>query len=292
MKDSFTKESLITKELLKAAEESHEKLKELLGAGGAVKALLKLQIEAVDNNDIEKLKKLFIHEFSIHVKDEKDRTLLHHAAEQGRSGMVAFLVENGINVHSVDDDGMTPLHYASKCEYFLGKQYFSACEEIIKYLIKCGANVHARDAFGNTPLKSAVKTNIENVKILIENGARVSEGDKRDFTPLHRAAEVRNLEAVKYLIDHGADVNAKDILKQTPIWCPVKRGYVEIVRCLYENGADLNSKNDVRHTLYDAAVANNASEVVDYFNSIRERDALQSVIVEDGKTAKPGSLDF
>lgn len=42
--------------------------------------------------------------------DEMDRSLLHHAAAQGRVAMVQLLLERGASLTEVDEDDASPLH--------------------------------------------------------------------------------------------------------------------------------------------------------------------------------------
>ena len=46
--------------------------------------------------------------------DEKDLTPLHYAARYSNFKMLVVLHENGADLNKKGDDGMTPLHYAAR----------------------------------------------------------------------------------------------------------------------------------------------------------------------------------
>lgn len=107
----------------------------------------------------------------------KHWSLLHYATEANRLEVVKYLVEAGINVDVVDDDGMTPLFAAAES----GEAY------VLAYLLSEGANPNAKDSrWGSTPLHEASsKNNIEAAKFLIEYGADINARETEcDETPL------------------------------------------------------------------------------------------------------------
>lgn len=52
---------------------------------------------------------------------------------RGNIDSLKYIVNNGVNIHSKNKEGMTPLHYACKHEHL----------DIIKYLIESGADILA-----------------------------------------------------------------------------------------------------------------------------------------------------
>ena len=80
----------------------------------------------------------------------KDTTLLHTAAAYGHKEIVELLIEEGSNLNTKDDDGVTPLHDA------VGSL---SQKEIIQLLITNGADINAKTKRGSTPLDWAEEIN-------------------------------------------------------------------------------------------------------------------------------------
>lgn len=84
--------------------------------------------------------------------------LLYRAATLGHLGVVKYLVEQGANIHALDDDALC---YASKNGHF----------DIVKYLVEHGANIHAGD---DGALRWASRNGyFDIVKYLVEHGADI-----------------------------------------------------------------------------------------------------------------------
>ena len=86
--------------------------------------------------------------------------------------------------------------------------------------------------------------NIENVKILLLNGADVNFQDKNGYTALIWASINGYLEVVKLLLLNGADVNIQTIWGDTALMFASCYGYLEVVKLLLLNGSDLNLQDE------------------------------------------------
>ena len=128
-----------------------------------------------------------------------------------------FIDADGDNINARSITNATPLIKA--CDYWK--------DEMIQYLVSKGADVNARTEDGITSLgQAAAYCSLETVKLLVTHGADVNskrtDWERRNLTPLHRAAESnRDVEVLKYLISQGADVNVKaktgGLFKKTPL---------------------------------------------------------------------------
>jgi len=162
---------------------------------------------AVDNNDIEMVKKLIskIKNLDFPTGFNGHYTLLGLAAKAGFIEIVEILLENGASVEKSYQYGASPLFFAAE----------NGHTEIVDLLLnKYGAhpNVYESDAIiQHTPLTAAAQNNHpEIVKMLAEKGADLnafSTGVRE--TALMWAVEKDAEDAVRELIAAGADVNLK-----------------------------------------------------------------------------------
>jgi len=75
----------------------------------------------------------------------------------------------------------------------------------------------ARDEAGKTLLHHACAGgDVEKVKVLVERGLDINEGDYDGETPLHYAACFGHAAVAEFLIDKGADVEATNDLYNKP----------------------------------------------------------------------------
>ncbi|KZS85989.1 hypothetical protein B4U45_28765 [Mycobacterium persicum] len=75
------------------------------------------------------------------------------------------LLDAGADVNAIDDEGSTPLHFATKGE----------SEEAVRLLLDAGADVNAKNTKGETPLYNAVRNTtpaaLHIMRLLRERGA-------------------------------------------------------------------------------------------------------------------------
>ena len=139
-----------------------------------------------------------------HVQGYEGAIPLHSAAMYEKFVVVQKLIEYGADIDARDEDGCTPLYWASRGTHFKDGS-------VLRLLLERGADVNAQADDGSTPL--------------------------------HRASAYGTLEVVRFLLEHGADVEAVDrngetalqVVGTSPYRSVDQRQRDEITRVLVEH---------------------------------------------------------
>lgn len=136
-------------------------------------------------------------------KDSSGKSPLNSACYHGYESLTMSLIQSGSKVNTKDNDGCSPLHYASSVG-------------VVKALIRTGANVKSKDKAKRTPLHLARSVRI--ARVLIVNGAyaEMNVRDDKWRSPLYYACRANNLELVKLLIRNGARASIVDQYRRFP----------------------------------------------------------------------------
>jgi ankyrin repeat protein len=97
----------MSEEILKEIEENSQKLLNLC----------KLSKRKLTEDKIKKIKKLLQQKIDVNVRDSCAYTPLHWAAWNGHIEVVMLLIENGADVHAVNNDKCSSLFGCSKWPY-------------------------------------------------------------------------------------------------------------------------------------------------------------------------------
>ena len=147
--------------------------------------------------------------------------------------------KDGFDISAVDQDGLTPLHYAIE----------RGDSDIVALLCEEGAGV--------------------DVDVELEGGV----SDKNELTtPLHYAIYLKNADVAKVLVTAGANTNIKDKNGDTPLHLAVISNNTEIVQFLSKSPEILNQRNKAGQDPLDAAIYNKKTEVakvlIEVYNEI------------------------
>ncbi|CAL1293160.1 unnamed protein product, partial [Larinioides sclopetarius] len=144
-------------------------------------------------NQLERLKYL---EVNINSQDEKGRTALHIAVDNGERELINSLLEKGSDICMVTKDGKTVLHFAS------AKGYSDIAELILNHgkrrTLLCAKNlINLKDSTLSTALH--LVSNVKTAKCLLKNGAVYNEKNDVFQTPLDLAADEKIFSLLKTL---------------------------------------------------------------------------------------------
>ncbi|MEW4452455.1 ankyrin repeat domain-containing protein [Bremerella sp. JC817] len=153
-------------------------------------------------------------------------TALHYAAQAGHTEVAELIIRHQSNVNAADQQGNTPLAYATH----RGPWKSKPAEDIIQLLIESGAEVdwfqaaalgqtqriaellsedrgllNTTDAQNRTALLHGVRNNqLAVVKLLVDQGADLGQSDPIGIAALHRTSQECSDELIQFLIDRGA----------------------------------------------------------------------------------------
>jgi len=98
------------------------------------------------------------------VRKSTGSNALHQAAINGRTEMVKFLLEKGLDIHSRLLDGKTALHAACMIEDY---------KDTVKLLLEKGIDPTIKNKEGKTALMLAIEKGLqENIKVLKDAGIK------------------------------------------------------------------------------------------------------------------------
>ena len=130
---------------------------------------------------------------------------------------------------------------------------------VLLMLVSCGGKSQRDKAL----IQACKLGNLEEVEILIFDGANVDARDGRGNSALKWACTGKHLEVVKYLLDHGADFNAPNRDGETPLMAASYVGVPDLTVLLINYGADINVKDKAGRTALRWAIDNKHFEVRD-----------------------------
>jgi len=114
--------------------------------------------------------------------------------------MLELMLENGVDLHEVDSDGISALDMAIKFKR----------KEVIQFCLDRGFEINSsKRKSGITPVMlAACFSDIEMMKLLLDNGGDVNLADKSGMAPKDYAKKLGQKKMVEFLDEQGARFSA------------------------------------------------------------------------------------
>ncbi|RLD36053.1 MAG: hypothetical protein DRI73_01400 [Bacteroidetes bacterium] len=239
---------------------------------------------------------------SEYIQDDIDFNLLI-ASFNAYDSEVLRLLNNGANINSTSDEGLTPLMYAVSGGHLTtvkiltlngakvnfksydgsspiitaGKNGFT---DIAEELIRAGASPNDRDASGVTPLMYAAAYNYFILcDLLLYYGADPNLSDRKLSTPLMAAIYAGNFGIIKNLLENAADPDKPDKKGTTPIMLAAQTGDTLILKLLLSNGANISTRDNAGYNAVYYAAFNGHTEILDqiwYIGDQKEQELVKN----------------
>ncbi len=176
-------------------------------------------------------KKLILEDgIDINSVDKRGNVAAHYAAQKGNLKMLKFILANGGDVHWLGLQNCMPIHVAC----------LNGHVEVVDFLLDNGANINAVDSRNCTPLFFA-EEHFDVASLLVKRGANVHHLNEVKNTVLHNVCHMGHFKIAKMLIENGANIMAaSNSQKFTPLHCATNKGNVEVAKLLLRKGASVN----------------------------------------------------
>ena len=117
--------------------------------------------------------------------------------------------------------------------------------EAVRTLLGQGAKIEARDDSEQTPLYlAACEGHLEVAELLLDSGASVDASNIANYMPLMGASFGGHLAVAKLLVARGANINHKGNYSCTALHCAASRDNLDVCLFLLSKGADLLAVNN------------------------------------------------
>ncbi|KAJ1626859.1 ankyrin repeat-containing domain protein [Pavlovales sp. CCMP2436] len=201
-------------------------------------------IDAAFKGELERVRELSQKSnVDVNAGDYDRRTAIHLAASEGLLSIVEFLVDEAhASVNPVDRWGGTPLDDAVRAKHVAVARFLKVKGGITanKLLEKAKSKDHSLSL-----CDAAAQGNAMAIRVLVAQGADVSQGDYDKRTALHLAASNGHLEMVRILIrESKADVNPVDRWGGTPADDAIRSKHQEVADYLLRHGGKRGTRLD------------------------------------------------
>lgn len=219
-------------------------------------------VHAVQNNDIDALK-VFL-KYDQWPADYPTQSPLMQACKKPKGEgdiLVNLILNNMIEKHRLIDIHNELIYCMEKelleyvaiiCSYIKQIYPYHPCvliqdlpPEIFTIFVDNTENLNIVGEDDLTVLCKACKDgSIEEVKYLLEKGAKVNVAALNSSQPLHFAAQRCNVEICEILLKNGADINARGSRDKTPLIYSLQNHSLKVANLLLKHGADPDIRNN------------------------------------------------
>jgi len=168
----------------------------------------------------------------------KERSLLR-AAGKGDLEAIKKLVQEGVNISAINEEGVSALTKAISRRHV----------KVVKYLLENGATTEYSGYLTEKPLHKAVKTgNVKIVEMILDYGADIDESTALG-TAVSLAVDSGQDDMINLFLDRDADINLYQFPLHSPLISAVKHKNDRLIRELLKRGAETKVLGD---RLYEA----------------------------------------
>jgi len=264
----------------------------------AIKADDLKMMKSLLKNDSELLTKKYPIEKPFNIWSAKEISPLYDAILYGRSEMVQYLIEKGVDL-TRDNDAifLAVVQREERIKHLLVEKGARICNDttppfipniltqavtfhretyLLKELIELGAPVNVDwgpDAnYSHTPLGMATRGMFpEAVKLFIENGAELNKARNWGRIGLHDAITYAggvpqsgySPEVLNLLLEHGGDRNHRDVNGDTPFEYAAIKGVTPALKILWDSSYDISQTN------YDGMTLLHRTVILGYLDNVK-----------------------
>ncbi len=166
----------------------------------------------------------------------KGITPLSQAAVMNNHRAVSLLIKRGAIINKENEDGTIPLYLAIQMDHdLIAGMLINKSKDPIN-------DANWKNKMGEPLINLAAKKgNPAILKMLINAGAKVTDTDFEDNTPLHIAAAKGNVDAVKFILDQEVtDIDIQNSRGATPLVMAAIEGQHKTYQQLLTRGANAN----------------------------------------------------
>jgi ankyrin repeat protein len=181
-------------------------------------------------------------------------SLLFYAARNGHLNNISQILDEGVDVNSLDADGRSSLSLAAEHGW----------SDVVHALTSRNADPNLQDNYGGSPLSWASRYGHSTiVEHLLDRGANSDSPDMDGQSPLSAVSQHGHVQTAMILLKHGANPNSSTSYGKTPLLFAVGNGQVDTVQLLLESGADINYKSPQGDSALSLAAANEYKNILD-----------------------------